>query len=102
MALLPWGKVDVGTNELPPKEATQLLHRKEFQCLAPSLVKNHSVISHLESQLRLALELAKLLTVGESRIQLNSGERDVEQMCVMPCKTVPGHQLFCSQSLASH
>jgi hypothetical protein len=24
MAVLPWGKVDVGTNELPPKEATQM------------------------------------------------------------------------------
>jgi hypothetical protein len=30
MALLPWGKVDVGTNELPPKEATQMSREVKY------------------------------------------------------------------------
>ena len=30
MAVLPWGKVDVGTNELPPKEATQMSREVKY------------------------------------------------------------------------
>jgi hypothetical protein len=30
MALLPWGKVNVGTNELPPKEATQMSREVKY------------------------------------------------------------------------
>src|ERR1700739_4239434 len=30
MAVLPWGKVDVGTNELPPKEATQISREVKY------------------------------------------------------------------------
>jgi hypothetical protein len=30
MAVLPWGKVDVGKNELPPKEATQMSREVKY------------------------------------------------------------------------
>jgi hypothetical protein len=30
MAVLPWGKVDVGTNELSPKEATQMSREVKY------------------------------------------------------------------------
>ncbi len=30
MAVLLWGKVDVGTNELPPKEATQMSREVKY------------------------------------------------------------------------
>src|SRR5215471_18400925 len=30
MALLPWGKVNVDTNELPPKEATQMSREVKY------------------------------------------------------------------------
>jgi hypothetical protein len=30
MAVLPWGKVNVGTNELPPKEATQMSREVKY------------------------------------------------------------------------
>src|ERR1700739_25441 len=30
MAVLPWGKVDVGTNELPPKEANQMSREVKY------------------------------------------------------------------------
>ena len=30
MAVLPWGKVDVGTNELPPKETTPMSREVKY------------------------------------------------------------------------
>src|ERR1700674_1806758 len=54
MALLPWGKVDVSTNELPPKEATQM--SREVKYIGMDVHKEAIVIAVLNTRGHLVME----------------------------------------------
>src|SRR6266481_110568 len=54
MAVLPWGKVDVGTNELPPKEATQM--SREVKYIEMDVHKEAIVIAMQNARGHLVME----------------------------------------------
>src|SRR5437667_3259192 len=54
MAVLPWGKVDVGTNELPPKEATQM--SREVKYIGMDVHKEAIVIAVQNTRGHLVME----------------------------------------------
>src|SRR6201987_2262451 len=54
MAVLPWGKVDVGTNELPPKEATHM--SREVKYIGMDVHKEATVIAVLNGNGDLVME----------------------------------------------
>jgi len=84
MALLPWGKVDVGTNLLPPKETTQM--SSEVKYIGMDVHKEAIVIAVRDTRGHVVME-SIVETKASSILQFIRG---LQGDCMSPGKKAPG------------